>query len=146
MRIAPVTAADAPAVHQTLEEAHRLSPVPVGPRWSLAQTEAECALGQGWVGRGDAGELISFVLFRDLGDALEVSYLATSAAAQGRGSMRLLLRHMIDKKPSDVAVWLEVHEANVRARRLYEQCGFQVVGRRPGYYADGGAAVLYNYG
>jgi ribosomal-protein-alanine N-acetyltransferase len=33
-------------------------------------------------------------------------------------------------------VWLEVRESNMRALRLYQQCGFTVVGRRPGYYAD----------
>ncbi|MGA9717432.1 MAG: GNAT family N-acetyltransferase [Acidobacteriaceae bacterium] len=31
---------------------------------------------------------------------------------------------------------LEVRESNVGAVQLYERCGFVIVGRRPGYYAD----------
>jgi ribosomal-protein-alanine N-acetyltransferase len=37
---------------------------------------------------------------------------------------------------------VEVHELNQRARRLYQRWGFEELGRRPGYYPDGGAAVV----
>jgi ribosomal-protein-alanine N-acetyltransferase len=33
-------------------------------------------------------------------------------------------------------VWLEVRQSNERAIRLYEDCGFMVVGRRSSYYVD----------
>ena len=32
--------------------------------------------------------------------------------------------------------WLEVRPSNQAALHLYESCGFQEVGRRPGYYDD----------
>jgi ribosomal-protein-alanine N-acetyltransferase len=35
------------------------------------------------------------------------------------------------------AVFLEVDEDNVPARKLYARAGFLQVGRRPGYYAQG---------
>ena len=39
---------------------------------------------------------------------------------------------------------LEVREANLAARRLYEKCGFRVEGRRRGYYRDPAEdAILY---
>jgi [ribosomal protein S18]-alanine N-acetyltransferase len=31
-------------------------------------------------------------------------------------------------------VFLEVRESNANARRLYEQCGFAVIGKRRRYY------------
>lgn len=37
---------------------------------------------------------------------------------------------------------LEVRSDNHAATTLYEQLGFVQVGRRPGYYADGAAALL----
>ena len=69
------------------------------------------------VGAGHAG--------RGLGRAL---LAATEAAARGRGC------HVIR---------LEVHEANRRAARLYEQAGYAAFGRLARYYADGASAVRY---
>ena len=39
--------------------------------------------------------------------------------------------------------WLEVREDNLPAIRLYESTGYAAVGRRPRYYADGCAALLF---
>ena len=39
---------------------------------------------------------------------------------------------------------LEVRASNMAAVALYEQLGFQHVGRRKGYYADGEDALLMN--
>lgn len=42
-------------------------------------------------------------------------------------------------------IWIEVHENNHPARSLYEKLGFLQVGKRPRYYSDGGAGILYSY-
>lgn len=43
------------------------------------------------------------------------------------------------------AVFLEVRESNMAARRLYEKLGFAETGRRRGYYANPPEdAVLYS--
>ena len=39
-------------------------------------------------------------------------------------------------------ITLEVRESNTPARRLYEKCGFQHVGERPGYYVDNGETAI----
>ncbi len=39
-------------------------------------------------------------------------------------------------------ITLEVRESNTAARRLYEKCGFAVVGERPGYYVDNGEKAI----
>jgi ribosomal-protein-alanine N-acetyltransferase len=40
------------------------------------------------------------------------------------------------------AATLEVRAGNLAAQRLYDRLGFQVVGRRPGYYADNAEDAL----
>ena len=42
-------------------------------------------------------------------------------------------------------VQLEVRAVNGPAIRLYARSGFQQVGKRAGYYADGTDALLYSY-
>jgi [ribosomal protein S18]-alanine N-acetyltransferase len=111
----------------------------------LAQVAEECG-GPGWVRENSSGGVAAFILFRDLGEALEVSFLATALDARGHGWMEGLLKHLIHQKSPEKPVWLEVHASNESARRLYLKVGFREVGKRPQYYADGGTAVLYNYG
>jgi ribosomal protein S18 acetylase RimI-like enzyme len=36
---------------------------------------------------------------------------------------------------------LQVREDNAGGRRLYERCGFREIGRRAGYYSDGGTGL-----
>jgi len=58
-----------------------------------------------------------------------------------RGLARHLLEQMIiDLWHDHVArLFLEVRPSNAAALALYRQCGFRVIGRRPGYYpSDGG--------
>jgi ribosomal protein S18 acetylase RimI-like enzyme len=45
-----------------------------------------------------------------------------------------------------VAMFLEVAAGNFPARGLYEAAGFAKAGVRPGYYADGGDAVVLRLG
>lgn len=143
--IRALTSQDAPEVEKILNAVHGRSVVPIGPHWNSRQVVEECQ-GLGW-GLVDAmGYLCSFVLLRDVVSAWEISFLATRPDAQGGGKMRKLLTHLLTVLPPDRALWLEVHEANDAARQLYLKMGFEEVGRRPKYYSDGGAAILYNYG
>ncbi len=147
-RIRPVALNDAASLFSIIEEAHRTTSVPFGPAWTLKQVQEEC--GQGGLVLCDAdpfsSEVLAFVLYRDVGEALEISFLATARNHLGKGHMAELLSSWIKQKPESKAIWLEVHEKNVPARKLYEKLGFRESGKRPRYYADGGAAVLYNYG
>ena len=118
---------------------------PIGPNWSREQWLSECR-NSGWVSRSSQGQVLAFLLFRELVDAWEISLLATAPDARGQGLMKQLFARLFAEKPLDKAVWLEVHEGNQAARNLYESLGFKQTGLRPRYYADGGSAVLYNYG
>ena len=141
----PVRPQDAGEIFALIEEVYRYSEFPIGHRWELSQVAEECEHG-GLVLRDASQQIRAFVLYRDVGEAWEIGFLATRNNAKRQGLMRALLSKVIEVKPEGKSIWLEVHEENEPARRLYENLGFREVGRRRGYYADGGTAVLYNYG
>lgn len=118
----------------------------LGLSWTAQQLENECRTAFGWVHSVGASGIDAFLLYRDTTAALEISLLATDPSARGKGRMLSLLGQFLADRPPGREVWLEVHEANAPARRLYSKVGFREVGQRPKYYADGAAAILYNYG
>jgi ribosomal-protein-alanine N-acetyltransferase len=89
------------------------------------------------------GSLKAFVFFRELPDQIEISWLATRRSDWGRGLMRELLSATFDAHRHKSEVWLEVHENNLSAQKLYEKLGFKLTGKRPRYYHDGASALLY---
>lgn len=67
--------------------------------------------------------------------------LALSEAIRGLGQGHRLLSHLMDLAAAAGAdgMYLEVRPSNTRALALYQRAGFQVIGRRRGYYrARGG--------
>lgn len=126
--------------------------VAFGAPWSQPKLETELAeaksLGlfiQSQAGAGSAEVLAAFVFYRDLGEVLEISWLATEPRCQGQGLMSKLLQFLATASSGAQEIWLEVHESNGKARNLYEKIGFQVTSRRPQYYADGGGALLMSW-
>jgi ribosomal-protein-alanine N-acetyltransferase len=88
---------------------------------------------------------VGFILSRRAADEAEILSVAVARAFQGRGlARRMLDLHLRRLAGAGLrAVYLEVDEQNVPARRLYTRAGFREVGRRPGYYSGGkGALVL----
>ena len=89
--------------------------------------------------------LAGFILSRLVRDEAEILSIAVASARQGRGLARQLLDTNLRRLVAlgARAVFLEVEEGNVSARRLYRRAGFQEVGRREAYYAaEHGAAAL----
>jgi ribosomal-protein-alanine N-acetyltransferase len=85
-----------------------------------------------------AGSLIGFILSRIVVDEAEILSVAVSTARRGKGlARRLLDLHMRRLAGLGArAIFLEVGEDNVPARRLYGRAGFREVGRRDAYYPD----------
>ncbi len=88
-------------------------------------------------------EIVGFICVRDMSEAYEVSVLATKPECQGQGIMGAMFDHLIAEYGSRRQLWLEVHEKNLTARKLYEKKGFKAEGKRGGYYRDGSAAFLF---
>jgi ribosomal-protein-alanine N-acetyltransferase len=80
--------------------------------------------------------LVGFALLRTVADEAEVLTIAVAPTEQGRGLGRQLMeeamRHLY--REGTAACFLEVDEGNAAAMRLYRSLGFEVVGRRKGYY------------
>jgi ribosomal-protein-alanine N-acetyltransferase len=87
--------------------------------------------------------LIGFVLSRLAADEAEILSVAIDPAWRGRGLSRPLLDLHLRRLAGlgARAVFLEVGEQNIPARRLYEGAGFREVGKRQSYY-DGGTTAL----
>jgi ribosomal protein S18 acetylase RimI-like enzyme len=69
------------------------------------------------------------------GSSCRLAALGVIPEARGQGAGRTLLSQVLDdaRERGDRAMRLEVFEANVPARSLYERCGFQVARRLLGY-------------
>jgi [ribosomal protein S18]-alanine N-acetyltransferase len=82
--------------------------------------------------------LVGFILSRIAGDEAEILSVAVSSSRRGRGLARQLLDRNLRRLAGlgVRAVFLEVGDDNMPARRLYRRAGFAEVGRREGYYRD----------
>ncbi|MEM9223603.1 MAG: GNAT family N-acetyltransferase [Pseudomonadota bacterium] len=82
---------------------------------------------------------IGFITVRSAADEAEVLTMAVSPRHRHGGIGRLLLetalRHLYTARVSEV--FLEVDPSNTSALALYRGAGFESVGERAGYYADG---------
>jgi ribosomal-protein-alanine N-acetyltransferase len=82
------------------------------------------------------GKVIGFVICRSSGEEGEILSLAVAPAARRSGLGAALLRaaKAQAQERNIQALFLEVAEDNMAARRLYEKSDFETVGRRPQYY------------
>ena len=142
VKIRPATLGDLPAVLE-LERS-----VIEAPHWG--ENEYRAALG-GVAGEGlrrcflvadQAGELDGFAVGKAIGageDAqAELESVAVADGARRRGVGRALCEavFMWCRREGASEIELEVRSANASAVALYEKLGFELVGRRKGYYRD----------
>lgn len=135
-----------PQLTAIMESVYQNHPTPVGGIWNRELLKQELEIGQGVGLVVEKFGLAAFILFRMYDQHREITVLATHPDRQRRGDMKHLLTNMLEKKSPSERIWLEVHAQNLAALGLYEQLGFQQVGRRPKYYRDGGDAVLFTMG
>jgi ribosomal protein S18 acetylase RimI-like enzyme len=111
--------------------------------WSEDLFRTEFAFAKTWILQDEEG-ISAFCCLRDAGDAWEISVLATRQDRQQQGCMKKLLGEIVAMRSQERHLWLEVHEKNTGAQKLYEKLGFQKSGARGGYYSDGSTAFLYS--
>lgn len=111
--------------------------------WPMDLLGAEMATTEA-VGVFEESELAGFVLYREVPGVWEISLVATHPKFRRKGLMEALISHLIAAKGQGTELWLEVHQDNHSAQKLYEKLGFTMVGRRARYYKDGATALLYS--
>ena len=129
--IRKMTVEDIPAV-VALDQASFTLPWPERSfRYELTENEASRC----WVAEVDgrvAGMIVNWLLV----DEVHVATLATHPDFRRQGIARRLLAHSLRTLMGEGAVssFLEVRESNAAAQDMYRKFGYEVVGRRKGYY------------
>jgi ribosomal-protein-alanine N-acetyltransferase len=93
--------------------------------------------------RGRRG-MVGYLCLWEIGHEIHITNLAVHPEWRRRGVARQLLgTALIEGVARGVTLaFLEVRPSNTRALALYERLGFQVIGRRNGYYFDTGEDAL----
>ena len=97
-----------------------------------------------------SGKVIGYGIMSVAAGESHLLNLVLSESARRMGNGRRLLEHLMElaRRAGVEGIYLEVRPSNLRALALYERAGFEVLGRRRGYYrARGGTedAVVLVY-
>jgi len=107
-------------------------------QWTLQQYAQAFSTGRVTMVIEENSAVLGFLIGRDIAGEWEIENIAVTAAARRRGlGSRLLgefLHHI--RSMGAAAVFLEVRESNMAARKLYEKWAFIEAGRRKSYYQD----------
>jgi ribosomal protein S18 acetylase RimI-like enzyme len=88
----------------------------------------------------------SFVTYRIYPDRFEISAIGTDPELGQRGLAGKVLEVLQSKATQrDLPIWLEVHESNESALKLYRKFGFKLINTRKSYYPDGGHAFVMQF-
>jgi len=85
-----------------------------------------------------ASQLIAYIFFHIIADEMEILKIAADPRIRGRGiGFRMVAESLrLAEQKGAVTSFLEVRESNRPAVNLYHKSGFQIIGRRPGYYPE----------
>lgn len=148
----PMTALDVPAV---LALENTLFPHDAWPErffydelsQAAPQVPAHRATRRYWVAESQTGETPVICGYAGLMCVLplaDVQTIAVAPQAQGQGLGTRLLQTLeaAAREQSAEDLLLEVRQDNTGAQRLYTRFGFEQIHVRPGYYPDGGDALI----
>lgn len=81
-------------------------------------------------------QILGYGILKVVADEAELLNIAITPTQQGKGLGKQLLAKLLleAEKLQAQECFLEVRESNIQAYRLYEQFGFNEVGRRANYY------------
>ncbi|HEY4910410.1 MAG TPA: ribosomal protein S18-alanine N-acetyltransferase [Methylomirabilota bacterium] len=136
----------APMVESDLDEVLPIERVSFATPWTRAAFCYE--IEQNKVARCTAmrseGRVVGYVCLWEIGHEIHITNLAVHPEWRRRGvGRRLLAFAMAEGIARGVTLaFLEVRPSNAQALKLYEGLGFQVIGRRTGYYFDTGEDAL----
>ena len=109
-------------------------------RYELMQNKAARCL----VAETGENRVVAMVVSWLIIDELHIATFATHRdfRRQGIGSQLLAAALVDGQQLGAKQAILEVRESNLEAQAMYRKFGFEVTGRRPGYYRDNGETAL----
>ncbi len=108
--------------------------------WTKAQIQECLSLYQVWAVI-QSGQIYCALCVRSVDQNWEILWVQTRPDCLKAGFATRLIRHWLDNAShSSAEVWLEVHEMNLPALKLYEKLEFTKHSFRKNYYPDGAGA------
>lgn len=91
-----------------------------------------------------SGRILGYIVFYFAVSEMHIMNIATHPELKRRGIAQAVMSAVLGLARESRAkeCFLEVRESNGPARGLYEKLGFEVVGRRKGYYRETGEDAL----
>lgn len=135
-----------PATPEDAEKAAEIERVCLSRPWSAAQLrDSQKRADYRLLLAEINGETVGTVDFVLTGDYAEICNLAVLPAYRRRGIASALVRRVgeIAKEEGGASITLEVSEQNTQARAFYAALGFSAEGRRPGFYGEEAALILW---
>lgn len=88
--------------------------------------------------------ILGYIVFYFAAPEMHIMNIAAHPDLRRRGIAQAMMSFVLDfaRESSIEECFLEVRESNGSARGLYEKLGFEVVGRRKGYYKETGEDAL----
>jgi len=86
----------------------------------------------------ESNTLLGYIMLYSVLNEAHILNLATNPDYRRKGYASQLVRHIIEYcvKRGISDFFLEVRDSNIKAIKLYRMFGFEVVGKRKGYYTD----------
>ena len=92
-------------------------------------------------------EIVSFLIYDDIYDRIEITYIYTVDKYRGKGYAYKLIEYLINNYKTYSNITLEVNEKNKKAINLYKKIGFKCISIRKNYYnGDDGILMYLNIG
>ncbi len=96
----------------------------------------------------DNENLLGYIGANNICNEVYITNVAVSGNCRGKGYGKTLVNHLIKQSETERAffITLEVRKSNENAIRLYEKCGFKLIGERKNFYSKPQEdALIYTY-
>lgn len=96
----------------------------------------------------DSENLLGYIGANNICNEVYITNVAVNGNCRGKGYGKILVNHLIKQSETERAffITLEVRKSNENAIKLYEKCGFKLIGERKNFYSKPTEnALIYTY-
>lgn len=96
----------------------------------------------------DGKNLLGYIGANNICNEVYITNVAVNSECRGKGYGKILVNHLIKQSEAERAffITLEVRKSNENAIKLYEKCGFKLIGERKNFYSKPTEdALIYTY-